>query len=234
METFDLFTPEMLSDPTSCAAGSRASHSVMPGSKQARKMTATSGRKCAALLTNSDQVSSLVRTLLESSEWSSTRCYLTWKPSGTPRGRSLFRLSLSTPRTDEIESGSLLETRDGLMPTATGDTSNRKARYAQGGLPLPLYATATATATANQLAPSMMKHKGCRAMLPTPTTQDAANNGGASQYERNSLPLNAVVGGALNPTWVEWLMGFPPEWTALDASATPSSRKSRKSSAGQS
>jgi len=30
-------------------------------------------------------------------------------------------------------------------------------------------------------------------MLPTPTCQDAKNNGGASQFERNSLPLNAEV-----------------------------------------
>lgn len=29
--------------------------------------------------------------------------------------------------------------------------------------------------------------------LPTPTTQDGANNGGPAQYERNSLPLNAVA-----------------------------------------
>jgi hypothetical protein len=72
------------------------------------------------------------------------------------------------------------------------------------------------------------------AMYPTPTVQDASNNGGPSQYERNSLPLNAVAGGSLNPTWVEWLMGFPPEWTALDASETPSSRKSSKSSGGRS
>jgi len=72
------------------------------------------------------------------------------------------------------------------------------------------------------------------AMWPTPTTQDASNNGGPSQYERNSLPLNAAAGGALNPTWVEWLMGFPLGWTALDASATPSSRKSSSSSAGRS
>jgi hypothetical protein len=71
-------------------------------------------------------------------------------------------------------------------------------------------------------------------MWPTPTVQDASNNGGASQYERNSLPLNAVIGGSLNPTWVEWLMGFPLEWTALKDSATPLSRKSRKSSGGQS
>jgi hypothetical protein len=69
-------------------------------------------------------------------------------------------------------------------------------------------------------------------MWPTPTAQDASNNGGA--YERNSLPLNALIGGPLNPTWVEWLMGYPTEWTALKPSATPSSRKSRKSSGEQS
>jgi hypothetical protein len=71
-------------------------------------------------------------------------------------------------------------------------------------------------------------------LLPTPTVQDASNNAGPSQYGRNSLPLNAVAGGSLNPTWVEWLMGFPLGWTALDASATPSSRKSLKSLGGRS
>lgn len=59
-------------------------------------------------------------------------------------------------------------------------------------------------------------------LLPTPTTQDASNNGGPSQHHRNSKPLNAEVGGALNPRWVEWLMGFPDGWTDCDASATPS------------
>ncbi len=36
------------------------------------------------------------------------------------------------------------------------------------------------------------------------------------------------------PTWVEWLMGFPLGWTALEPSETPSSRKSRKSSGARS
>jgi hypothetical protein len=52
-----------------------------------------------------------------------------------------------------------------------------------------------------------------RTMWPTPTTQDAANNGGPSQSERNTPPLNAIVGGLLNPDWVEWLMGWPVGWT---------------------
>lgn len=40
--------------------------------------------------------------------------------------------------------------------------------------------------------------------------------------------------GSLNPTWVEWLMGFPIGWTDCAPSETRSSRKSRKSSDGQS
>jgi hypothetical protein len=61
--------------------------------------------------------------------------------------------------------------------------------------------------------------------FPTPT---ATRRAGLQSHGVN------VVTGALNPTWVEWLMGFPNGWTDLAASATPSSRKSRKSSGGQS
>lgn len=32
--------------------------------------------------------------------------------------------------------------------------------------------------------------------------------------------LSDQVGGQLNPTWVEWLMGWPLEWTAYDSAAT--------------
>lgn len=52
-------------------------------------------------------------------------------------------------------------------------------------------------------------------LCPTPTVQDAKNNGGPSQSQRNTPPLNAVAGGALNPPWVEWLMGWPIGWTGL-------------------
>jgi DNA (cytosine-5)-methyltransferase 1 len=63
-------------------------------------------------------------------------------------------------------------------------------------------------------------------LFPTPTVNDSKNNGSPSQYRRTSngkprdLQLNAVVGGALNPTWVEWLMGWPLGWTDCGASAT--------------
>lgn len=35
---------------------------------------------------------------------------------------------------------------------------------------------------------------------PTPTTQDGSNNGGPSQHDRNSLPLNALVQYLPTPT----------------------------------
>ena len=44
--------------------------------------------------------------------------------------------------------------------------------------------------------------------------------------ERVALTNPELIGGQLNPTWVEWLMGFPLGWTALNASETPSSPKS--------
>jgi hypothetical protein len=61
-------------------------------------------------------------------------------------------------------------------------------------------------------------------------------SGKASQetHDRNSRPLSEQIGGLLNPTWVEWLMNYPPEWTALPVSATPSSRLSPSSSAARS
>ena len=80
----------------------------------------------------------------------------------------------------------------------------------------------------------------------TPTCNDAKNNGSLSQLKRNSMPLNLQVmwptplasdwkgpnrssrrsasghglavaaGGKLNPTWVEWLMGWPLGWTGSE------------------
>jgi hypothetical protein len=37
--------------------------------------------------------------------------------------------------------------------------------------------------------------------------------------------LNDQIGGQLNPTWVEWLMGWPLGWTDCGASATDKFRQ---------
>jgi DNA (cytosine-5)-methyltransferase 1 len=52
-------------------------------------------------------------------------------------------------------------------------------------------------------------------MFPTPTAHNAKECASPSEYNRNTPTLAAQVGGKLNPTWVEWLMGWPLEWTDL-------------------
>jgi hypothetical protein len=89
------------------------------------------------------------------------------------------------------------DNESGFWPTPVAD-GDRRTNYAQGGTSLGFAVR----------------------MWPTPTAQDAKNNGAPSQMERNTKPLNAEVGGALNPTWVEWLMGWPLGWTDCDVSAT--------------
>jgi hypothetical protein len=76
-------------------------------------------------------------------------------------------------------------------------------------------------------------------MWPTPTARLGTPRGAqAARYSdpRRSNDLDDAVAasghsGPLNPTWVEWLMGFPLGWTDSEASATPSSPKSESSSA---
>jgi hypothetical protein len=70
--------------------------------------------------------------------------------------------------------------------------------------------------------------------FPTPVTtrpHDSENTAGKFMPGQKQHDLTAAVasgGGQLSPQWVEWLMGFPLGWTALEPSATPSSRKSSK------
>ena len=46
-------------------------------------------------------------------------------------------------------------------------------------------------------------------------------------------PASTEKRGALNPAFSRWIMGFPPEWDDCVATATPSSRKSRRSSSAR-
>ena len=74
------------------------------------------------------------------------------------------------------------------------------------------------------------------AMWPTPTARDYKDSGKAvTNSDRSSLPIRVATkdkeqwvkgGGSLNPTWVEWLMGYPSGWTDLNHSETVSSPKS--------
>ncbi|BAK97389.1 hypothetical protein OBV_01910 [Oscillibacter valericigenes Sjm18-20] len=57
-------------------------------------------------------------------------------------------------------------------------------------------------------------------MLPTPTVADSYHSQNHTDKAGNPA-LCSLGGGQLNPTWVEWLMGFPLGWTDLNALETP-------------
>ena len=183
---------------------SRASRSALPGSDEARKMTVTSGQKCCELYRKAGQRGLLVKTLLVSSAWRSTRCFLTWKTSATPARRLLFRLVPSTPRTEETGSQ--------LLPTTT-------ARDSKGANSMEHLATGNHVAKlANyvKLIPAATTGAGmCGGSANYQRLKEMEEAGVISAEERRSMA--AGNGGQLNPAWVEWLMGFQPGWTDLNA-----------------
>jgi hypothetical protein len=70
-----------------------------------------------------------------------------------------------------------------------------------------------------------------RGLWPTPDSHcwkagTRGNGTGGGQQLSNQLVAPSTP-GQLNPTWVEWLMGFPLGWTDLDVSATQSCHRSQ-------
>ena len=81
-----------------------ASHSPLPGSSEAQKMTAISGQKYLPLCEKNSLAGAFSRMFLATLPWASTRCYLTWKVKATPAGRRLSQQVVSVRTTDAPDS----------------------------------------------------------------------------------------------------------------------------------
>ena len=185
---------------------------------------AASGLKC---------LGSLARWNLETSSWKTHQCSLfgdlepfsgTWPRWGMMRGGECWELSTPARLTSENESG-LWPTPQAHKTTRSGELVNvdgtpwdgiRKPHSKTSGRPIT---TALADAVAK---------------WPTPQARDW-KNGSRKKWDevmhhpekKRSRDLNDAVAhkedlatGHLNPTWVEWLMGWPLGWTDCAASAT--------------
>lgn len=213
-----------------------ASHSAQPGNAEAVKMTATSGQRCSELLRNCGPVGLLVKTLLESSTWHSTRCFLTWKYKATKQGRLFFQLAPLMPRTvgTELQSWPTPTARDCRTANSMEHLTRPGGQNHRKQLNNAVQLFPTATARCWKMASETETRQGgpdlqtAAKMFPTPTT-GASLCGGSNTYkslkaleesgeitaeERQSMAAGS--GGQLNPAWVEALMGFPPGWTELE------------------
>jgi len=183
-------------------AGFPVKTSALRGGAQALKESAADcGQKWPASLAMFDRDSSSWKTAQLSLLGDSGKSSVTWPRSGMTADGRCWALPMSGRRT--------AETGSGLWPTPTVcGNHNRKGASEHSG---------------DGLATAVKK-------WPTPTANDAKNCAlPPSQMEWDNLPgallrSGAQRGGGLNPTWVEWLMGWPLGWTDLEPLATGKSR----------
>jgi hypothetical protein len=132
----------------------------------------------------------------------------------------LYPLPVPAHLTDENESG--------LLPTPR---ANKIGGYSSEGWRPTLeqavkYPTPVVTDAKNSASPSTYRRNSPQlaavvtAMeFATPRASDA-NGHQIQPGKQGGLGLNQQLGGLLNPTWVDWLMGYPIGWSALEPMAT--------------
>lgn len=166
----------------------------------------------------------------------------TWPRSGMTRSGIAYQLPPLAPLTDATESGSW-PTPTSTLGSNGGRVTPSKGR--EGGtlieaLSARLWPMPTVRGNYNRAGLSSKSGDGLATAVkkfPTPSANDwkGSSKAGQRRGQLTDPAMGAIpAGGALNPTWVEWLMGFPLGWTVCELWETRSSRRSRKSSGEQS
>jgi hypothetical protein len=170
----------------------------------------------------------------------------TWPRSGMTRNGTAYRLPALTRITRETASG--------LLPTPTAQGFSRMS--SAGGAHarqkwVRMLPTMTVKGNYNRKGASSTSGDGLATVLKRilPTMTAHVVRGGAKPERSDKMTESSARGfdlastlrtvfpestGIINPSWGEGFMGFPTGWTELTDSEMPSSRKSRKSSGGQS
>ena len=183
------------------------------------------GTKWRGWLAKLDPASSLWRTAQCSLLEEEPELLQTLPRSGMTRGGLLWELPMSERRINATGFGLW------ATPTVCGNHNRKGASKTSGdGLATQVMKWPTPLATdGSKGGPNQKGGKGDLRLssavhtFPTPTRRDYKSGTGAQPREGHSPPLSSAIGGTLNPTWVEWLMGWPLGWTDLKPLVTDKS-----------
>jgi len=189
----------------------RTSPSQGGGREWAKAHAADYGASSPVLLANYDHATSSWRTSQHCLVEGLTVFSETWPRSGMMRSGIAYRLPPLVRLTDETGFGLWLTPK--ASDTSTGEKNET-------------FLTRMGDRT-DRCAQSLSAQVNNPKTWPTPTGCGNYNRKGASKTSGDGLAT--AVGGTLNPTWVEWLMGFPIGWTDLNHSETLLSHKSQNS-----
>ena len=222
---------------TWCLEASLARTSALPAEVPALKAHAAEcGATWRGSLAKYDPASCTWRTAQRSLLGDSEECSVIWPRSGMTAGGQCWELPTLAPPTSATASG-LWPTPTSSLGTNGGRVTPAKAR--EGGTLIEALSARTMWPTpdahmgsggrTSKAPPTGKRASGTKQQITlndavkwaTPTARDW-RSGKASQatHDKNSRPLSEQIGGSLNPTWVEWLMGWPIGWTDLKPWAT--------------
>ena len=247
---------EKNSKQTSWSEVFRASRSVSQENKKGEMTTDISGQKCLDSLKKSNPSSLLGRMckdlLTSKTAWSSDRCKMTWKVKVSKSNVSLYQLQASVLGTKDLESGlwATPNTMDYLPPRSAAGTKklmegHRKGRTKPSNLreqvdpiTMAMYPTPSASCQMDVVAPAETVKQNSSGWSVT-RVGTGTKFGAKLNDVVNKVNQPIEPGGKLNPTFVEFLMGFPENWTKIEqaeskVSETQSSHKWQESSDSQS
>jgi hypothetical protein len=218
-------TTEPIGESMSSAAGSPAKTSAL--AEQAQESTASDpacGRNTPGSFAHFDPGTSSWKTFQlclggDWDEWSET-----WPRAGMTRSGIAFRLVPLVPITDV--------TGCSLLPTPAAHPAGwRNVEVVDKDGNPPTHANQRwYDKKTGRVVQKDLRHVIERGMWPTPDANrrgqaknpNSATRPSGAKKQRSLEDAVATCGdrGPLNPTWVEWLMGFPIGWTDLGDSAT--------------
>ena len=210
---------------------SLARTSALPAEAQALMAHAAEcGDTWRGSLARFDPGSCTWRTAQPSLLGDSEECSVTWPRSGMTAAGQCWELPTLVPPTSATGSG-LWQTpvADDAVNRVAGKWNSRGEPKLSAQVLMKPWPTPTSSLGTNgwRVTPAKAREGGTliealsARTYATPTARDW-RSGKASQatHDRNSRPLSEQIGGLLNPTWVEWLMGWPIGWTDLRPSET--------------